>query len=589
MSDPSSADQAAHRWLVKEGSDRLRLDDLYRMTAFIYHDANLGRSREATLLHFVEVCGMLTMLDRKKKRDRTDMAGALSKALGWYFPLLAKMGVGSVERLIFTKYPGVCPYCRKAPHVESECKLVKGTDRVLSHEQVRALTSRHWDGRPAGLDDWQAMFGRIYPRTLNAAGFSTIALLEELGELAEAVRVFDRYPHYFYGEAADAFSYIMGLANEYALVSDENEPFEFEREFLSRYPGLCIACGARVCICPTVPAATVGRMAKEMPAALEAVTDPDAFDAAGRDVAQRVLESVGRIPSLAKRLPYDRGDMNAGLTQLAFRLANALEPAHGDTANRLLDLAVQLGREKRASDTLAGPVTARVLDLLKEAWLKVDPSVQTSLEQEQPALPGLTHLFDTNVLIITANPRGGEELGLRIDRELSAIRQRVRLGSDRDRIRVEVIQAAKAEDIRLELLSTSYDVIHFSGHASADGLELEGLDGKNVLPLDVFAKMVAGQENLKCVLLNACGAMQGLDAPFAPLVIAMVDDEAIAFSKGFYDALAAGRAPEDAYATAVIALEAEGMNPHIVAKLTGGLDDPGRQNTHRGSSRQGGE
>jgi hypothetical protein len=79
------------------------------------------------------------------------------------------------------------------------------------------------------------------------------------------------------------------------------------------------------------------------------------------------------------------------------------------------------------------------------------------------------------------------------------------------------------------------------------------------------------------VLLNACGAMQGLDAPFAPLVIAMVDDvhddEAIAFSKGFYDALAAGRAPEDAYATAVTALEAEGMNPHIVSRLTAGLHD----------------
>jgi hypothetical protein len=39
---------------------KLRLDDLYRMTSFIYHDANMGRSREATLLHFVEVCGMLS-------------------------------------------------------------------------------------------------------------------------------------------------------------------------------------------------------------------------------------------------------------------------------------------------------------------------------------------------------------------------------------------------------------------------------------------------------------------------------------------------------------------------------------------------
>src|SRR5690348_11931981 len=273
---------------------KLRLDDLYRMTSFIYHDANLGRSREATLLHFVEVCGMLTLLDRKKKRDRVDVPGALCKALGWYFPLLAKMGVESVERLIFTKYPGVCPYCRKSPHIEQQCKLVKGTEGVLSHELVGELTEANWKSRPAGLNDWQRMFDDIYPRSLNSTGFSIIALLEELGELAEAVRVFDRYPHYFYGEAADVFSYLMGLANEYALqCSERGETFNYELEFLARYPGLCIACGARVCICPTVPPATVGRMAKEMPISASPISDADAFDAEGRGIAEQVLESVG--------------------------------------------------------------------------------------------------------------------------------------------------------------------------------------------------------------------------------------------------------------------------------------------------------
>jgi len=276
----------------------LRLDDIYRMTSFIYHDANLGRSREATLLHFVEVCGMLTLIDRKKKRDRVDVPGALCKALGWYFPLLAKMGVESVERLIFTKYPKVCPYCRLSPHVEQQCKLVKGTEGVLSHERVRELMDANWESRPVGLNDWQRMFGDIYPRSLNSTGFSTIALLEELRELAEAVRVFDRYPHYFYGEAADVFSYLMGLANEYALrCSEREETFDYEREFLARYPGLCIACGARVCICPTVPQATVGRMAKEMPITVSYITDADRFDAAGHEIAQQVLDSVGRVPA----------------------------------------------------------------------------------------------------------------------------------------------------------------------------------------------------------------------------------------------------------------------------------------------------
>ncbi|MCK1409531.1 CHAT domain-containing protein [Bradyrhizobium sp. 76] len=552
---------------------KLRLDDLYRMTSFIYHDGNLGRSREATLLHFVEVCGMLTLLDRKKKRDRVDVPGALCKALGWYFPLLAKMGVESVERLLFTKYPAVCPYCRKSPHAEQQCKLVKGTEGVVSHALVRELTEANWESRPTGLNDWQRMFADIYPRSLNATGgFSIIALLEELGELAEAIRVFDRYPHYFYGEAADVFSYLMGLANEYAIqCAERGETFNYELEFLSRYPGLCIACGGRVCICPTVPPATVGRMAKEMPISVPGILDAAKFDAAGRETADKVLESIGRVPALAKYLPYDRGDMNTALTQLAFRLANALEIDHKDTADRLLALAIELGREKRPSGTVAHKITADILDVLKEAWLQADPAVQQSIVIEQPELGKLAHILETRVLIVTGNPRGKNE-ALRLDKEVSAIRLRVRLGAARDRIHIETLTAATVDSLRLALLSHNYDIIHFAGHADAAGLELVGDDGVHNLTFDAFGKMLAGQETLKCVVLNACSAMQGLSTAFAPLVIAMVDDiddeEAIVFAKGFYDAVGAGQSPLKGFESGVTALESEGLDPHLVAKMT---------------------
>jgi hypothetical protein len=92
-----------------------------------------------------------------------------------------------------------------------------------------------------------------------------LGLFEELGELAEAIRVFDRYPKYFAGEAADVFSYLMGLANEYSLQQKrENRHFSLEEEFIKRYPGLCLQCGYGVCVCPLVPKSTVGRMAKEL-------------------------------------------------------------------------------------------------------------------------------------------------------------------------------------------------------------------------------------------------------------------------------------------------------------------------------------
>jgi hypothetical protein len=173
---------------------QLSLDELYKMTAHIYSDRNSSRTKEATFAHFVEVCGMLTIADRKKKREKVDFADALCKALGWYFPLLAKLRIRSAEALIFRKFPNVCPYCRQAPHEEVRCKLVRGTSSTLNHADVVTIFDQEWSNRPKGLNDWQNMFGRIYPRSVNEAGRSTIGLLEELGEMAEAIRVFDAHP-----------------------------------------------------------------------------------------------------------------------------------------------------------------------------------------------------------------------------------------------------------------------------------------------------------------------------------------------------------------------------------------------------------
>jgi len=52
------------------------------------------------------------------------------------------------------------------------------------------------------------MFDKIYQRDVSdlGTGRSIVGLMEELGELAEAVRVFDKHPKYVAGEAADVFS-----------------------------------------------------------------------------------------------------------------------------------------------------------------------------------------------------------------------------------------------------------------------------------------------------------------------------------------------------------------------------------------------
>jgi NTP pyrophosphatase (non-canonical NTP hydrolase) len=208
-----------------------RLDQLYKMVAYIYSDKNLDRTSAATFVHFVEVCGMLTIHDRKKRREGFDVSDALCKALGWYFPLLAKLRIASVEELVFRKFPDVCPYCRSKPHKEIDCKLVRGTTRTLDHPEVGRLFHANWERRPDNLDSWQKMFQDIYPRTVEERGRSTIGLLEELGELAESLRVFEQHPKYLLGEAADIFSYIMGIANEHSInMAQEGKDFSFGDE-----------------------------------------------------------------------------------------------------------------------------------------------------------------------------------------------------------------------------------------------------------------------------------------------------------------------------------------------------------------------
>src|SRR5215469_9083969 len=154
----------------------LSLDQLYAMVAHIYSEQNYIRSASATFAHFVEVCGMLTIHDRKKRRENIEVMDALCKALGWYFPLLAKHRVRSVEELIFRKYPYACPYCRKLPHEDPLCKTVRGTDRTLDHADVRRLYKKNRKLRPETLDGWQAMFAKIYPRSLDDVGRSTLGL-----------------------------------------------------------------------------------------------------------------------------------------------------------------------------------------------------------------------------------------------------------------------------------------------------------------------------------------------------------------------------------------------------------------------------
>jgi len=552
------------------------LDDLYHMVAHIYGDKNIARTSTATFAHFAEVCGMLTIHARKKKREGINVTDALCKALGWYFPLLAKLRVRSVEDLIFRKFPGVCPYCREAPHNEANCKQVKGTNETVSHADVSRIYQQNKNTRPKRLDDWQAMFQRIYPRGVDDTYRSVVGLFEEVGELAEAVRVFEVHPQYFLGEAADTFSYLMGIANEHKIaLSRDGVEFSLEREFIARYPGLCMQCGSRICICPSVPQATVGRMAKELAIGDTEnlfVDDLGYFSKRGTLVAHQMLDKVGGYAGLAEQLPFDRGDTNRALMSLCLRIADAVEVTRPDFAATLRTEVIRLSSQTSLPGTARKSLDIQsLLDQIGAAWKDLSEEHRVQIKSSGDIVHDLAEILDAvRVLYVLCSPR--DEQQLRVNGELRAIKEAIRNGSRGSSIKYETLPAATPQDLRRQLLREQYEIVHFSGHANADVLVFEDEHGAAFdVPLEAVAELLNKQKTIKCVVLNACDSVKNLAMAISPITIGMdqsiEDDAAVHFSTGFYDALAAGRSIEQSYEEGLTAVRMAGDDPALIKLL----------------------
>lgn len=150
------------------------------------------------------------------------------------------------------------------------------------------------------------------------------------------------------------------------------------------------------------------------------------------------------------------------------------------------------------------------------------------------------------ILFVAANPLGTQQLALDVEaREIMDVLSR---SQAREHLEIHTRWVTSPGNLRRALRQLSPVAVHFSGQGASDGLYLEGSDG---LPQLVSGKalamlMRAGGSDLRLVVLNACYS----DAQAAALsevvdcvvgVVASISDRAaIAFSAGFYQALAVG-------------------------------------------------
>ena len=167
------------------------LDDWYTLLNRIYWNRNSQRGSAAVFSHLVEVIGGLSSLVSKKKEKGAKVQKTIAKALAWWIALCGHVGVESVSDMLWAKFPGVCPYCERDRHTPDECAERKQARNGPDWHRLQQIASERAQQKPKTIAGWQKMFGTIYSPDINEDFAPTFAkLTEEVGELAEALRVF---------------------------------------------------------------------------------------------------------------------------------------------------------------------------------------------------------------------------------------------------------------------------------------------------------------------------------------------------------------------------------------------------------------
>ncbi|MDP2313821.1 MAG: SAVED domain-containing protein [Pseudomonadota bacterium] len=174
------------------------------------------------------------------------------------------------------------------------------------------------------------------------------------------------------------------------------------------------------------------------------------------------------------------------------------------------------------------------------------------------------------ILFLAADPRTSPR-ALRSGAEHRDIRQRLAEGKHRDRFEFEEDFAVRRKDLIAKLDRKKAEIVHFSGHGTADGrLVLEGPNDepKELAPEAVceLFEIVNEDRHLRLLVLNACFsdalASELVRRHVLPAAIGMTDaisdPGAIVFAEELYRALADGQTVKGAFDRARAQLKIEG-------------------------------
>ena len=240
------------------------------------------------------------------------------------------------------------------------------------------------------------------------------------------------------------------------------------------------------------------------------------------------------------------------------------------------------------------------LNIQSASGLHIGDTYSSSSPEEQPVTrsgqPNDAEVSSSarrkTILVLAANPINSARLAL--DQEVREIEEGLRRSRHRDLFKVEQRWAVRTYDLRRALLDVEPQIVHFCGHGThhsasgsatdasrklnvvseerdAGGIVLEDETGKTRLVkgqalTDLFSLF---KDQLDCVVLNSCYSetQAELIAQQIPIVIGMKqeigDRAAIEFSRGFYDALGAGRSIDEAFRFGCNAIDLQSIPEHL--------------------------
>jgi hypothetical protein len=158
------------------------------------------------------------------------------------------------------------------------------------------------------------------------------------------------------------------------------------------------------------------------------------------------------------------------------------------------------------------------------------------------------------ILFLAADP--SNESRLRLGEELREIQEKLQLAKFREMFDLQARLSARPQDIAQALLDIQPNIVHFSGHGTANGeLCFENQNGSSFpIPASTLSDLFEQfTDSINCVIMNACYSeiQANTIAKHINFVIGMNtaigDKAAIAFTIGFYQAVGAGRTIDDAY------------------------------------------